>query len=85
MPLRKPPTSTEPPIFEGRLLDASEVADRFGMSAQWVRDHAATLHGKPNREPKLVGVKMGDKRGRGVWKFLEADVRDFIRRLREGA
>jgi predicted DNA-binding transcriptional regulator AlpA len=61
-----------------KLLSVSEVAEWLGVSAAWVRDHA-----QGRREPKLVGVKLGAEDGKGLWKFLESDVEQFIQSCRQ--
>lgn len=60
-----------------KLLSVSEVADWLGMSAAWVRDHAAG-----RRYPKLPAVKMGTTAGKGIWKFIPQDVEKFIHQQR---
>lgn len=55
------------------ILLTAEVALRLRRSSAWVREHAA---GK--RKPKLPGFKIGTD-----WGFLESDIDQFIRNLRE--
>jgi len=56
-----------------RLLDVSEVAKWLGVSTGWVRDHASG-----RRQPKLGAIKLGPRKGKGLWKFREQDVQQFI-------
>lgn len=56
-----------------RLLDVTEVAEVLGVSANWVRDHASG-----RREPRLMGIKLGTAKGKGLWKFRAEDVHTFI-------
>jgi hypothetical protein len=60
-----------------RLLSVQEVADLLGVSHAWVRDHASG-----RRVPKLPAVKLGADDGKGLWKFIPADVENFIREQR---
>jgi Helix-turn-helix domain len=60
-----------------RLLDVSEIAEWLGVSNGWVRDHASG-----RRHPRLPAVKLGPSRGKGLWKFREEDVQQFILELR---
>jgi len=66
----------EPPLFPAkpkRLLDVSEVAEWLGVSKGWVRDHALG-----RRQPRLLAIKLGPAKGKGLWKFREEDVYQFI-------
>lgn len=63
---------TAPPGIP-RLLDVTEVAEFLGVSANWVRDHASG-----RREPRLIGIKLGTAKGKGLWKFQAEDVHTFI-------
>lgn len=56
-----------------KLLSVADVAELFGVSEAWVRDHAAG-----RREPKLPAVKLGTDEGRGIWKFMPQDIEDFL-------
>lgn len=56
------------------LLNVEEVAIWLGVSAGWVRDHASG-----RRQPRLHAIKLGPAKGKGLWKFREEDVLDFIR------
>lgn len=61
------------PDRKRRLLDVSEVAIWLGVSKGWVRDHASG-----RRQPRLRAVKLGPEQGKGLWKFREEDVQNFI-------
>jgi predicted DNA-binding transcriptional regulator AlpA len=56
-----------------RLLDVEEVAKWLGVSKGWVRDHASG-----RRQPKLRAIKLGPRKGKGLWKFREQDVQQFL-------
>src|SRR5260370_34422944 len=56
-----------------RLLDVSDVAEWLGVSKGWVRDHALG-----RRQPRLLAIKLGPAKGKGLWKFREEDVHQFI-------
>ena len=56
-----------------RLLSVSEVAEWLGVSRGWVRDHASG-----RRQPWLFAIKLGPAKGKGLWKFPEEDVYQFI-------
>ncbi len=56
-----------------RLLDVSDVAEWLGVSKGWVRDHALG-----RRQPRLFAIKLGPAKGKGLWKFREEDVHQFI-------
>jgi hypothetical protein len=56
-----------------RLLSVSEVAEWLGVSLGWVRDHASG-----RRQPRLFAIKLGPAKGKGLWKFREEDVYQFI-------
>lgn len=56
-----------------RLLSVSEVAEWLGVSKGWVRDHALG-----RRQPRLFAIKLGPAKGKGLWKFREEDVHQFI-------
>jgi len=60
-----------------RLLDVSDVADWLGVSKGWVRDHASG-----RRQPRLLAIKLGPAKGKGLWKFREEDVHQFIHNQR---
>ena len=57
-----------------RLLNVREVVEWLGVSDGWVRDHAAG-----RRQPRLQAIKLGSRKGKGLWKFREEDVYQFIR------
>ena len=61
------------PAKPKRLLDVSDVAEWLGVSKGWVRDHALG-----RRQPRLLAIKLGPARGKGLWKFREEDVHQFI-------
>jgi len=61
------------PAKPKRLLDVSDVAEWLGVSKGWVRDHALG-----RRQPRLFAIKLGPARGKGLWKFREEDVYQFI-------
>jgi hypothetical protein len=66
----------EPPSFPAkpkRLPDVSDVAEWLGVSKGWVRDHALG-----RRQPRLLAIKLGPAKGKGLWKFREEDVHQFI-------
>jgi predicted DNA-binding transcriptional regulator AlpA len=66
----------EPPPFFAkpkRLLDVSDVAEWLGVSKGWIRDHASG-----RRQPRLFAIKLGPAKGKGLWKFREEDVHQFI-------
>jgi excisionase family DNA binding protein len=50
-----------------RLLTPQEVAERFGVSQRWVRDHAS------RRSPRIPAVRLGS-----LLRFRLADVEDFL-------
>jgi len=56
-----------------RLLDVCDVAKWLGVSKGWVRDHASG-----RREPKLQAIKLGSRKGKGLWKFREEEVQQFL-------
>jgi len=56
-----------------RLLNVSDVAEWLDVSGGWVRDHASG-----RRHPRLRAIKLGSSRGKGLWKFREEDVQEFI-------
>ncbi len=56
-----------PPYGEDRLLKATEVAKRLGVSERWVRDHAT------RRSPRLPVVSLGP-----LLRFRSEDVEQFI-------
>lgn len=60
-----------------RLLDVSDVAEWLGVSKGWVRDHASG-----RRQPRLLALKLGPFKGKGLWKFREEDVDQFIHEQR---
>ena len=60
-----------------RLLDVGDVAEWLGVSKGWVRDHASG-----RRQPRLLAIKLGSSRGKGLWKFREEDVYQFIQEQR---
>ena len=60
-----------------RLLDVSDVAEWLGVSKGWVRDHALG-----RRQPRLFAIKLGPAKGKGLWKFREEDVHQFIQEQR---
>jgi hypothetical protein len=64
-----------PPFFAKpkRLLDVSDVAEWPGVSKGWIRDHASG-----RRQPWLFAIKLGPAKGKGLWKFREEDVHQFI-------
>jgi predicted DNA-binding transcriptional regulator AlpA len=55
------------------LLDVSDVAEWLGVSKGWVWDHALG-----RRQPRLFAIKLGPAKGKGLWKFREEDVHQFI-------
>lgn len=61
------------PAKPKRLLDVSEVAEWLGVSKGWVRDHALG-----RRQPRLFAIKLGPAKGKGLWKFREEDVHQFL-------
>ena len=61
------------PAKPKRLLDISAVAEWLGVSKGWVRDHALG-----RRQPRLCTIKLGPTKGKGLWKFREEDVHQFI-------
>lgn len=69
-----PRLNTEPLLSSPRrLLDVGEVAKWLGVSRGWVRDHASG-----RRQPKLRAIKLGPRKGKGLWKFREQDVHQFL-------
>jgi Helix-turn-helix domain len=56
-----------------RLLSVGDVAEWLGVSKGWVRDHAGG-----RRQPRLHAIKFGPSKGKGLWKFREEDVYEFI-------
>jgi len=56
-----------------RLLGVGDVATWLGVSKGWVRDHASG-----RRQPKLQAIKLGSRKGKGLWKFREEDVQQFL-------
>jgi predicted DNA-binding transcriptional regulator AlpA len=76
MPYASPSTRVDQqssPAHARRLLDVSEVAEWLGVSKGWVRDHASG-----RRQPRLFAIKLGAAKGKGLWKFREEDVHQFI-------
>src|SRR5258708_39621191 len=73
--LKPPPFPAKP----RRLLDVSDVADWLGVSKGWIRDHASG-----RRQPRLFAIKLGPAKGKGLWKFREEDVHQFIQDQRRG-
>lgn len=65
------------PLRPNRLLDVSDVAEWLGVSKGWVRDHASG-----RRQPRLFAIKLGPTKGKGLWKFREEDVNQFIQEQR---
>src|SRR5712692_8162758 len=63
---------THPKQLRERLLTPKEVAERLGVSLDWVYDHA----GKDLCVVKLSGPEYG--RGRSVLRFRECDIEEFI-------
>ena len=61
-----------------KLLSVGAVAGWLDVSPAWIRDHA-----QGRRKPRLVGVKLGSKDGKGLWKFLKGDVEAFIHECRQ--
>lgn len=61
------------PAKPKRLLDVSEVAEWLGVSKGWVRDHALG-----RRQPRLFAIRLGPAKGKGLWKFREEDVHQFL-------
>jgi hypothetical protein len=55
------------PQGEERLLKPREVADRFGVSERWVRDHAT------RRSPRIPVVKLGP-----LLRFRAEDIDEFL-------
>jgi len=55
------------------LLDVSAVAQWLGVSKGWVRDHASG-----RRSPRLRAIKLGERKGKALWKFREEDVQQFL-------
>jgi hypothetical protein len=62
-----------PHLRPQRLLDVSDVAKWLGVSKGWVRDHASG-----RRQPRLQSIKLGPRKGKGLWKFREEDVQQFL-------
>jgi hypothetical protein len=56
-----------------RLLDVCDVAKWLSVSNGWVRDHASG-----RRQPKLQAIKLGSRKGKGLWKFREEEVQQFL-------
>lgn len=56
-----------------RLLNVDDVAQWLDVSEGWVRDHASG-----RRHPHLRAIKLGSSRSKGLWKFREEDVQEFI-------
>jgi excisionase family DNA binding protein len=56
-----------------RLLSVDEVAEWLGVSKGWVRDHAGG-----RRQPRLQAIKLGSSKSKGLWKFREEDIHEFI-------
>lgn len=57
-----------------KLLTATEVAERLGMSRGWVRNHARGAY------PQITCVKLGSR-----LRFKEADIEEFVERCRKEA
>jgi predicted DNA-binding transcriptional regulator AlpA len=75
MPNKPPmPTLVAMPAAHRPLLAVEDVAEWLGVSAGWVRDHASG-----RKLPHLRAVKLGTVGGKGLWKFREEDVEQFIR------
>jgi hypothetical protein len=72
------PTDYRPtPLRPNRLLHVADVAEWLGVSKGWVRDHASG-----RRQPRLFSIKLGPAKGKGLWKFREEDVHQFIQEQR---
>ena len=54
------------PAKPRRLLDVRGVAEWLGVSQGWIRDHASG-----RRQPRLLAIKLGPAKGKGLWKFRE--------------
>jgi len=62
-----------PPIIES-LWTAKQVAERLGVSVDWVHDHVC------RKEPRLPVINLAEKRGRGrrLLRFRPRDIERFI-------
>ena len=56
-----------------KLLTVPQVAERIGMSEQWVRDHTAAEDGSSRRRPTLPCVRFG----RSI-RYREDQIEQFI-------
>ena len=54
-------------------MTVQEVADYMKVSPNFVRSHASGA-----KKPLLIGMKLGSRKGKGLWRFLESDVREFL-------
>ena len=54
-------------------FSVSDVGEWLGASLGWVRDHASG-----RRQPRPLAIKLGPAQGKGLWKFREEDVYQFI-------
>jgi hypothetical protein len=73
IPIPRSPESSTFHVKPKRLLDVSDVAEWLGVSKGWMRDHALG-----RRQPRLLAIKLGPAKGKGLWKFREEDVHQFI-------
>jgi hypothetical protein len=61
-----------------KLLNPQEVADMIGLSAAWVRDHAAPAAGKKaRRHPVIPVIRLGSSH-RAELRFRLKDVEAFL-------
>jgi hypothetical protein len=72
---RKKIMPTETPT-EIRLLTTAEVAEWLRVSTDYVAAHASG-----RCKPKLPGIKLGSRNGKGLWRFAREDVEAFIRAM----
>jgi excisionase family DNA binding protein len=53
------------------LLTADQLAERLGVTASWIRDHA-----RGTRRPKIPAIKLG-----GGWRFRWESIEDWLKEL----
>jgi hypothetical protein len=65
-------------MLTSKVMTVQEVAEYLKVSTNFVRKHATG-----DNKPVLVGMKFGSKNGKGLWRFLEADVQAFMEQARQ--
>jgi predicted DNA-binding transcriptional regulator AlpA len=55
-----------------RLLTVKQVAEKLGMSPEWVRDHST------RKRPLLPSVKFGPENSKAARRYREEDIERFV-------